>query len=112
MGEGNARIRDACGSPVHRVVAAVGRDADVAEFADERDLFQHAVAERRLVQVTPMPGCDVIAEQGVLAAMKGAYPHAEIERLPEGFRIRAVTRLAVPGVAGERHLVLVERATS
>ena len=54
----------------------------------------------------------LLAEQGVLAAMKGAYPHAEIERLPEGFRIRAVTHLAVPGVAGERHLVLVERATS
>ena len=54
----------------------------------------------------------LLAEQGVLAAMKGAYPHAEIERLPEGFRIQAVTRLAVPGVAGERHLVLVERATS
>ncbi|MCG6876652.1 MAG: 16S rRNA (guanine(527)-N(7))-methyltransferase RsmG [Betaproteobacteria bacterium] len=54
----------------------------------------------------------LLAEHGVLAAMKGAYPHAEIERLPEGFRIRAVKRLAVPGVAGERHLVLVERATS
>ena len=54
----------------------------------------------------------LLAKEGVLAAMKGAYPHAEIERLPEGFRIRAVKRLVVPGVAGERHLVLVERATS
>ena len=54
----------------------------------------------------------LLAEHGVFAAMKGAYPHAEIERLPEVFRVRAVKRLAVPGLAGERHLVLVERATS
>ena len=54
----------------------------------------------------------LLDEQGVIAAMKGAYPQAEIERLPDSFRVRAVKRLAVPGLAGERHLVLVERATS
>jgi len=54
----------------------------------------------------------LLAAQGVIAAMKGAYPQAEIERLPDSFRVRAVKRLAVPGLAGERHLVLVERATS
>jgi 16S rRNA (guanine527-N7)-methyltransferase len=53
----------------------------------------------------------LLAEQGVFAAMKGIYPHAEIGRLPQGFGVRAVERLAVPGLAGERHLVLVERAT-
>lgn len=54
----------------------------------------------------------LLAARGVFAAMKGAYPQAEIERLPGGFRIRSVKCLAVPGLAGERHLVLVERATS
>lgn len=54
----------------------------------------------------------LLAEHGVLAALKGAYPGEEIERLPEGFKIGAVKRLAVPGVNAERHLVLVERATS
>jgi len=54
----------------------------------------------------------LLAARGVFAAMKGAYPEAEIERLPDGFRVRAVKRLAVPGLAAERHLVLVERATS
>ena len=44
--------------------------------------------------------------------MKGTYPEAEIARLPDDFRIRAVKRLAVPGLAAERHLVLVEHATS
>jgi len=54
----------------------------------------------------------LLAAQGVFAAMKGAYPYAEIERLPDGFRVRAVKRLAVPGLTSERHLVLVERAKS
>jgi 16S rRNA (guanine527-N7)-methyltransferase len=54
----------------------------------------------------------LLGARGVLAAMKGAYPQAEIEHLPEGFGIRAVQRLAVPGLAAERHLVLVERAAS
>lgn len=54
----------------------------------------------------------LLAEQGVFAAMKGAYPHAEIECLPEGFNVRAVKRLAVPGLTAERHLVLVEREST
>jgi 16S rRNA (guanine527-N7)-methyltransferase len=54
----------------------------------------------------------LLGPHGVLAAMKGAHPHAEVERLPEEFRVRAVKRLSVPGLAAERHLVLVERATS
>lgn len=54
----------------------------------------------------------LLSERGVFAAMKGTYPEAEIARLPDDFRIRAVKRLAVPGLAAERHLVLVEHATS
>jgi 16S rRNA (guanine527-N7)-methyltransferase len=54
----------------------------------------------------------LLGPHGVFAAMKGAYPHAEIERLSGQFRARAVKRLSVPGLVGERHLVLVERVTS
>lgn len=54
----------------------------------------------------------LLAESGVFAAMKGANARAEIERLPKGFKIRSIERLAVPGVNAERHLVLVERASS
>lgn len=54
----------------------------------------------------------LLAGQGVFAAMKGAYPRAEIACLPKDFAVRVVQRLTVPGLAGERHLVLVERATS
>jgi 16S rRNA (guanine527-N7)-methyltransferase len=54
----------------------------------------------------------LLAAHGVFAAMKGSYPEAELARLPKDFKVRSVTRLAVPGLPGDRHLVLVERATS
>ena len=53
----------------------------------------------------------LLAEHGVLAAMKGAYPSDELERVPQSFRVRTVQRLSVPGLPAERHLVFLERAT-
>ncbi|TMH83940.1 MAG: 16S rRNA (guanine(527)-N(7))-methyltransferase RsmG [Betaproteobacteria bacterium] len=52
----------------------------------------------------------LLAPGGVFAAMKGVYPFEEIERLPPDFRVRQTHALAVPGLEGERHLVLIERA--
>ena len=49
------------------------------------------------------------APGGRLLAMKGAVPHAEIAALPPGWRLEAVHPLAVPGLDGERHLVVVAR---
>lgn len=46
---------------------------------------------------------------GVLAAMKGVYPAEELAQLPAGYTVQNVHALAVPGLAGERHLVLVKR---
>lgn len=51
----------------------------------------------------------LLAPRGVFAAMKGVYPFEEIQRLPPDFRIRQAHALAVPGLEGERHLVLIER---
>lgn len=51
----------------------------------------------------------LLAPGGRLAAMKGLNPHEEIAQLPEGFRVERVVPLSVPGVDGERHLVLIER---
>ena len=48
--------------------------------------------------------------RGVLAAMKGVYPFEELAQLPDGYRLNKVIPLSVPGVAAERHLVLVEPA--
>lgn len=46
---------------------------------------------------------------GQFAAMKGVFPHAELARLPAGFRCEKVVVLDIPLVGAERHLVLCER---
>ena len=45
------------------------------------------------------------APGGRLLAMKGKRPEGEISALPRSFRVLAVHRLHVPGLADERHLV-------
>ena len=42
---------------------------------------------------------------GRLLAMKGRYPHEELENLPNGWKLAAVHRLTIPGLDEERHLV-------
>ncbi len=49
------------------------------------------------------------AQQGVMLAMKGVYPHDEIARLPAGFVVKDVIPLKVPGVDGQRHLVVIQK---
>jgi len=49
----------------------------------------------------------LLAPNGYWLAMKGVWPHEEIGRLPENIKVNAVHRLAVPGVEGERHLVVL-----
>ncbi len=46
------------------------------------------------------------APDGVLAAMKGAYPEAELAQIPAGCDCGDVRRLKVPLLDAERHLVL------
>jgi 16S rRNA (guanine527-N7)-methyltransferase len=46
------------------------------------------------------------APQGVLAAMKGAYPAAELDEVPADCDCSEVRRLQVPLLDAERHLVL------
>ena len=56
---------------------------------------------------------DFIGQAGHLAsrlfAMKGAYPADEIALLPSGWRLVDSIRLAVPGLAAERHLIVLGR---
>ena len=50
------------------------------------------------------------APEGVLAAMKGVFPHEEIARIPDGFALDRTIPLAVPGLKAERHLVVIRRS--
>lgn len=49
----------------------------------------------------------LLAENGVWLAMKGALPREEIARLPAKVRVEAAHPLAVPGVDGKRHLIVM-----
>ena len=49
------------------------------------------------------------ADGGVLAAMKGVYPFEELPQVRAPYRTSAVISLDVPGLAAERHLVVIER---
>lgn len=51
----------------------------------------------------------VLAEHGMLAAMKGVLPKDEIEQLAANWQIQT-QRLHVPFLADERHLVMLQRA--
>jgi 16S rRNA (guanine527-N7)-methyltransferase len=55
-------------------------------------------------------GGHLLKPGGVLLAMKGVVPADEIAALPPGWVVREIRPLAVPGLAAERHLVVVGRA--
>ncbi|KAA2284691.1 16S rRNA (guanine(527)-N(7))-methyltransferase RsmG [Arenimonas fontis] len=54
-------------------------------------------------------GGHLLAPEGRLLAMKGQRPDAEIAALPPDWRVEAIEPLTVPGLPGERHLVIVGR---
>jgi 16S rRNA (guanine527-N7)-methyltransferase len=54
----------------------------------------------------------LLAENGRFLAMKGTAPEAEIARLPAPWRVSGIVPVHVPGLHAERHLVVIERATS
>jgi 16S rRNA (guanine527-N7)-methyltransferase len=49
------------------------------------------------------------AANGTVATMKGLYPHEELAQLPQGYDLRGVVALKVPGMRAQaqRHLVLI-----
>ncbi len=49
----------------------------------------------------------LLAPGGLFAAMKGLHPYEEIDKLPEGCKVQQVLPLAIPGLDGARHLVLI-----
>ncbi len=55
-------------------------------------------------------GGHLLKPDGQLLAMKGVAPADEIAALPAGWQLQSVRPLTVPGLAAERHLVVVGRA--
>jgi 16S rRNA (guanine527-N7)-methyltransferase len=70
---------------------------DVAIARALSDLARFVAAARHL-----------LAPGGQLLAMKGGYPHDEVAKLPRDVNVVKTHRLIVPGLEGERHLVILQ----
>jgi 16S rRNA (guanine527-N7)-methyltransferase len=53
---------------------------------------------------------DLLVDGGRLVAMKGKHPQAEMDDLPGGWRVAELSQVQVPDVAGDRHIVVLQRA--
>ena len=81
-----------------------------AEALDEPGAYD-AITARALATLPLIIelGGHLLKPGGRLLAMKGAVPDDEIAGLPAGWRVETVQQLTVPGLAAERHLVVVGR---
>jgi 16S rRNA (guanine527-N7)-methyltransferase len=50
--------------------------------------------------------------EGRLVAMKGKLPTDELEALPEGWQVQTAEPVAVPGLEGERHVIVIRRVVN
>ncbi|MBS3803662.1 MAG: 16S rRNA (guanine(527)-N(7))-methyltransferase RsmG [Oleiphilaceae bacterium] len=51
----------------------------------------------------------LLTPAGHFLAMKGQFPDDEVQALPGSWRLKAHHALEVPGCAGERHLLIIDR---
>lgn len=81
-----------------------------AEALDEPAAYDHLTARAldTLAGIIAVGG-HLLRPGGSLLAMKGVHPHEEIAALPAGWTLQAVHPLRVPGLDGERHLVVVRK---
>lgn len=81
-----------------------------AEALDEPGAYDNLTARAMdtLAGIIAVGG-HLLRPGGRLLAMKGVVPHEEIAALPAGWRVESITPLQVPGLVGERHLVVVGR---
>jgi 16S rRNA (guanine527-N7)-methyltransferase len=57
-------------------------------------------------------GGHLLAPTGIWLAMKGKSPDDELPGVPAGFEVRHTHTLAVPGLAAQRHLLVLGHATA
>ena len=81
-----------------------------AEALDEPGAFDNLTARAMdtLAGIIRVGG-HLLRPGGQLLAMKGVHPHEEIAQLPPDWEVREVRPLQVPGLVGDRHLVVVGR---
>lgn len=53
----------------------------------------------------------LLADDSLLFAMKGQYPHSEIAELEDWVQVQSVEKLHVPGLHEQRHLVMMSTKT-
>jgi 16S rRNA (guanine527-N7)-methyltransferase len=51
----------------------------------------------------------LVATGGRLLAMKGRYPDVEVKGVPKDWEVTEVARLKVPGLLGDRHMIVMHR---
>lgn len=81
-----------------------------AEALDEPGAYDNLTARAMdtLAGIIAVGG-HLLRPGGRLLAMKGVVPHEEIAALPASWQVESITPLQVPGLVGERHLVVVGR---
>ncbi|MCW4455871.1 16S rRNA (guanine(527)-N(7))-methyltransferase RsmG [Flavobacterium sp. MXW15] len=81
-----------------------------AEALAEPEAYDHLTARAldTLAGIVAVGG-HLLRRGGTLLAMKGVYPHEEIAQLPPDWEVAQVLPLQVPGLTGERHLVVCRR---
>ena len=81
-----------------------------AEALDEPGAYDNLTARAMdtLAGIIAVGG-HLLRPGGRLLAMKGVVPHEEIAALPAAWQVESITPLQVPGLVGERHLVVVGR---
>ena len=93
-----------------RNATAIAARAESVPAVDERQPQFDLVVARAVATLAELVhnAGDLVAPQGRLLAMKGRLPEEEISAVPRGWRAE-VTRLRVPGLDAERHLVSLSR---
>lgn len=89
------------------VVVEKNRVEDYRDESGFDTVVCRAVAD--LVTIVQMAG-HLCATQGRILVMKGRYPERELNAISGPWRVNSVTRLEVPGLSAERHLVQMGRA--
>jgi 16S rRNA (guanine527-N7)-methyltransferase len=86
--------------------ASLGRVEDLRSGAGFAIVISRAFADLATFAQTSLAQ---VADDGALVAMKGVYPDEELRELPEGVSVERAVALRVPGVDGERHVIVLRK---